>query len=177
MGIPLKAAEEPKKTLVDLDRECRDLVAQLSTSGEDISEGALKVLETAELALCEKVDAYSHVMARLRSEESFWSDQESKCYAAKKAFKSAQERLKERMRWVLTQREDKSLQGQISRFFLARATPRVEINLENLPDEYKVSKIEISADRAKVESALKAGKIVPGAVMVENFALREGRPR
>lgn len=167
---------ESKKTLVELDEECRDLVARISAGPEEVSSEDLAHLEAAEFALCLKVDAYSMVLARLESEEMFWKAQQDRCNSAVKAFRTAQVRLKERMKYVLMQKPEKSLQGDLSRFFLAKAAPRLEINEAELSDAFKKTRIEIIADRDKIEATLKEGKVVPGAVFVENVSLREGRP-
>lgn len=168
---------ETNKTLVDLDRECRDLVAQISAGSEDVSPEALATLEAVEVALCQKVDNYSFVIDLLESEAELWKKRESQCNSARKSFQRSQERLKERMKYVLMGQPDKSLQGEMARFFLAKAAPKVEINDAELPDSYKTVKIQTVPDRDKIDADLKAGKIVPGAVMVENFSLREGRPK
>lgn len=168
---------EAKKTLVDLERESRDVVAQITSMGGELTPEMEQALEAAELALCHKVDSYSVVLARLEAEEFFWKAQEQKCAAARKAYQSSQARLRDRMRYVLMGNPDKALQGELSRFFLSRTAPKLEINEAELADTFKKTKIQIVPDTDKIEAELKAGRIVPGAVLVENFSLREGRPK
>ena len=152
-------------------------MASISAGDEDVPAEVMAALEAAEVALCHKADNYSFVIDRLESEVGVWKNREAQCISARKSFQRAQERLKERMKYVLMGQPEKSLQGDLARFFLAKAAPRLELNEAEIADSFKTVKISTVPDREKIEAALKTGTVVPGAVLVENFSLRQGKPR
>jgi Siphovirus Gp157 len=170
--------EKEKKSLVDLEKEFRDIVYQIQEMGGELTPEAEKELDASFEALCAKTDGYGIVHERLKAEIDFWKIQKDSCAKAESVFKNALESLRNRMKFVLENREDKSLQGNFFRFFLAKGADRLEVVDELLPREFMIAKVIVSPDTDAIKKALKEGKEVPGAKMIgNNFSLRMGKPK
>lgn len=169
---------EPKTTLVALDAEYKATVAEIIALGGELTpENELRLAEI-ETALCAKTDSYGIVQSRLEKEAEYWKEQETHCRQARQSVEHVLARLKDRMRLVLSGNPDKSLQGDLYRFFLAKRAPTVEIVADAVPDEFKTTRIEILPDREKIEEALRAGKEVPGCKLnTDVWSLRMGKPK
>ena len=168
---------EPKKTLVDLDRDQRMLLDAIE-AGEFTSEEGKELLDKACTDLCEKCDSYGIIEARLKAAAAFWKEQKESCYQAEKTFSNAVERLRERMRYVLAGRPDQMLQGQFYRYFLSPSKDTLVIDEDKLPNEFKITHVELIPDKALIEKELKAGKEISGACLkTGNTSLRSGKPK
>lgn len=170
-------AEEKGKTLVELDSEFRGVIARIESLEGDPSPEAEVQLREVMQALCEKVDGYAAIISEFEAQRDKWKEREEHCGKARKYYTASIERLKDTMRFVLGNNPTKSLQGEYFRFFLSKAAPRLEINESELPDAFKTVKITTVPDRDAIETALLKGEKVPGCQLVENYSLRQGRPK
>lgn len=169
---------EAKRSLIDIDSDYRQIVREIEAVGGELTPESEKAFDELALALCQKVDAYFVVTQRLEQECAYWKAQSDHCRQAERVFINAALKLKERMKYVLGAHPDKSLQGDISRFFLVKGRDTLILDEETVPREYKTAKIELVVDRDKVEADLKMGIKVPGAALkTENYSLRQGRPK
>lgn len=165
-------------SLVRLNAEHSQIVAQLIDEGGELTPEREALLEDLQLALCRKTDAYGVVMAQLEAKAQFWKDQEEQCARAKRAAQNAADSLKARMKFVLSQTEGQELQGSLYRFFLARSKDKLCIDDEgSIPAEFKRSELLVSVDKKAVEAALAKGLQVSGARLEPVQALRKGSPK
>jgi gamma-glutamylcyclotransferase (GGCT)/AIG2-like uncharacterized protein YtfP len=164
-------------SLVELSAQYSSVAAQLIAMGGELTPDTEAMLEATQTALCEKTDGYGIVLDELEAEAAFWKFQKDKCAAAQKAIEGVAESLKNRMRYVLSQREEQSLQGDVYRFFLARAADSIDVDETVLPARFKVSKLVTSADREAIKAAIAAGEAIEGVTVKPNTSLRSGRPK
>lgn len=170
---------KPRLSLVQLNNEYAALAARITELGGELTPETEKELETLLSQLCEKADGYGVVLRQLENNVEFWKAQEQECYAAKKVYENAIKSLKARMQFVLEKTDGEALQGELFRFFLAKAAPRLDIeeSLALLPSKYKKSELVVTADRDAIKKAIAAGEVVPGVTVVEVKSLRTGRPK
>ena len=172
---PVEKSQE--STLVSLDRDCREIIQAIVGAHGELTPETEILLEKKELALCEKTDSYGFVIDRLEAEAELWKQRKEECAQVERVIKNAQVRLKERMKFVLSQRPEKSLQGDVFRFSLIKAKDVLVLDEDLIPSTYKKARVVVEPDRDKIESELKSGKQIPGAAFRENFSLRKGMPK
>lgn len=179
LGAILEQAFSPprKQTLIEIDREYREIVREIEYAGELTEENEV-ALRDRETALCLKVDGYGVINNRLEQEAEYWKAMKQHCEKAEKTFTNAQKRLKERMKYVLRAHPDRSLQGDIFRFYLKKSQDSLIIDEELVPKEFKTVKIQLVPDRDAIEKELKLGRPVPGAQLrTDNVSLCTGKPQ
>lgn len=176
-GVPVEK-ESTQITLVDIDREYRAIVAQIEAAGGELTPESEAELERIMALLCQKADGYGIVMHRLESEANFWKMQKDRCAKAQKIFENESDRLKERMKYVLKDHPEKSIQGALFRFTLVKGQDTLSLKEDILPNEFKVAQMSLVPDKQKILALLKEGAEIPGAALkTDNYALKPGRPK
>jgi len=164
-------------TLLDLERQYQGVVREIQEAHGELTEESEKRFDETCKMLCEKVDGYFVVSQRLEVEMDLWKTRKEGCEAVERSYRNALARLKERLRYVLETRDDKTLQGEFVRYSLAKARHSLVLNDLELPREYKKIRIVIEPDKEKIEADLKLGKKIPGAALKDNFSVRTGKPK
>jgi hypothetical protein len=171
--------QEPSTSLVALNSQFMAVFTQILEAGGELTPESEDALVQTELALCEKTDGYGIVLEQLQNRLDFWEYQTKKCADVKRAIDNAITRLKDRMKFVLSQRPEgeQQLQGELYRFFLADAADKIEVDEHLLPDQFKKTFIDVTPDREKIKAALAAGEKILGVRVTPNKSLRQGKPK
>jgi hypothetical protein len=170
-------SETKNPSLVDLHNELQMVSEDIIRMGGELTPETEKELEQALEELCRKTDGYGAVIKQLESKAAFWKDQKKECEVSQKTIENAIERLKSRMKYVLSQTEGEALQGEFYRFFLAKTAPSMDVNVALLPGQYKKTELVVSPDKTAIKAAMDRGETIPGVTMIETKALRSGRPK
>lgn len=170
-------SEKPNVSLVDLNAQYKALAAEIIEFGGELTPETESRYDALLEALCAKTDGYGIVMDQLEAMAAFWKYQKDKCANAQRVAENNIAALKERMKLVLSETEGHALQGELYRFFLAKAAPVLVIDDLLLPAKYKKSELVVTADRTAIQAAVNAGETVPGVTVKENKSLRTGRPK
>lgn len=162
-----------KKTLSEYVLSAADLEAALIESGGEVTEEIEKLLAEWEENFSEKVDGYAFIMEHFKDAADKWKSKASLMLDAAKACKSAEERLKERLKWGMREMDVDEVAGETYRFKLSKLKPKVIIDdSEVVPDEFKEKVIEFKIVKDKISDALKAGKNIPGVHSEESISIR-----
>jgi hypothetical protein len=135
------------------------------------------IIDEAYTAICEKADAYGHVMAQLEAFASQCKARKEEWQTGERAAKNTIDSLKERMRYVLSQLPEHEISGEEFEFFLTRASERLAIDASLVPKEYMRAKIVYEPDAAKIEAAIVEGIQIPGVTKIKSQQLRSRRPK
>jgi len=173
----MNETKTPSKTLIQLHNELQWVETAIQKAEGELTPATEQELDEKLLALCEKVDAYQVVMDKLSSRSQMFSDEAKRLSAYSKTIDNVQKSLKERLKFVLSQREDRSLQGEFIRFYLSDGKPALEIDETALPKEFQQADIVYKPNREKIEKTLSEGKAVPGVSIRSVVQLRSGRPK
>jgi len=155
--------------LLDIADEFQKLY-ELASESDDV-ETLHKLYQEIEEKLEEKADNTRIVLAKLDSDIEFLDKEIKRLQARKKMIERNKENLKSLLAITLHQAGITKLKTPKATFYFAPTPPRVVINDENLiPDDFKVTKIEI--DKQKLKEALKSGVEIKGATLENNETLR-----
>jgi len=155
--------------LLDIADEFQKLY-ELASESDDV-ETLHKLYQEIEEKLEEKADNTRIVLAKLDSDIEFLDKEIKRLQARKKMIERNKENLKSLLALTLYQAGITKLKTPKATFYFAPTPPRVVINDENLiPDDFKVTKIEI--DKQKLKEALKNGIEIKGATLESNETLR-----
>lgn len=169
--------ENQGTSLVSLNAQYASLAAEIMSIGGELTQDMELKLQCTLDALCVKTDGYGVVLEQLKNQSEFWKKQKVECAEAQSVMERAIERLKERMRFVLSQTDGEALQGDIYRFFLCRTKPTLVLDDTLLPAAYKKTQMTVTPDRDAIETSIALGNEIPGVTVQENKALRQGRPK
>ena len=155
--------------LFDISDEFQKLY-ELASDSDDV-ETLTELYNEIEAKLEEKADNVRFVIQKLESDAKFLSDEIKRLQARKKAIEINKENLKTLLAITMKQAGLAKLKTPKATFYFAPTPPRIIINDEELiPQEFKVTKIEI--DKQKLKEALKNGLEIKGATLEQNETLR-----
>ena len=155
--------------LLDIAEEFQTLY-EIATEEEDV-ETLTKLFNEIEVELKDKADNVRIVLSKLDKDIEFLDEEIKRLQQRKKAIQKNKENLKSLLALALYQAGIDKLKTPKATFYFAPTPPRVVINDESLiPDEFKVTKIEI--DKQKLKEALKKGLEIKGATLEQNETLR-----
>lgn len=162
----------PKQTLSNLIYEANELAQALIESEGQITEELEKLLLKNEQNLAQKVDSYAYCLTRLETENKYWKAEADRLNKVADSFKMAKERLKERLKAYLLETPNHQIQGQLNTFKLAKSKPSLKVNIDQVPDEYKILVSTVEIDKDKIRESLTLGQNVPGAELIESYSLK-----
>lgn len=153
----------------------QDLIAKIAENGGEITPDIEMQLQEIDTKTPATIDAFSTMMERLEIEGAYWKKKAEEYSIVAKGLEKAQVRMKEFMKYAIEQLNTDELNGLEVRYKLSRSKPKLVINESYLDDSWKKTEttIAISADKAKIESALKEGQQIDGAMLVETKSLRK----
>ena len=155
--------------LLDIAEEFQTLY-EIATEEEDV-ETLTKLFNEIEAELKDKADNVRIVLSKLDKDIEFLDEEIKRLQQRKKAIQKNKENLKSLLALALYQAGIDKLKTSKATFYFVPTPPRVVINDESLiPDEFKVTKIEI--DKQKLKEALKKGLEIKGATLEQNETLR-----
>lgn len=171
--IGLKERMGTTQTLVALAAEAQELCRLILENQGEMSPELEKRLEFNTTALMSKVDNYVFIEDHLEMNANYWKDKAEACKAVAARYEHAQEKLRNRIKLVMTEMGRKELLGEHYRYYLAQYKPKVVISQpEKIPSECKMVIQELVPDKDKIKSLLEEGFEVPGASLEPVFALR-----
>jgi hypothetical protein len=119
-----------------------------------------------------KVDAIRGVIDRSNSLSDRYAEYEALYYRLKKGHQNVVERLKS---WVKVNMQERGLREMVGHHFsyrIARTQASLEVNPKELPDEYFIETVTRVPDKDRIRFHLEQGVVVPGARLIESYALR-----
>lgn len=174
----LEQREIPKISLVSLNDEFKHITEEIIQAGGDLGEGRELRLDSILLSICQKADAYGVVQEQLEKGKEFWKYQKDKCAQAEKTFENGLKKLRDRMKFVLSDFPKNEIQGELYRFFLSKSADRIEIDETQLPKAYFTTEIRLIPNKEMIQKDIDEGKQVPGvSKIINNTSLRSGRPK
>jgi len=159
-----------KISLYQIETQYLDLINQVEDLDGEITEEVGKALEINESQLQGKAIAYKEVIA-IKEDFNARIDAEIKrLQAIKKTNNNLIGRLKDNL-LTAVQLFGEFTVGTVTFGTRKSSSVEVTINVNELPNLYKNSKVTETADRAKIKEALKAGTLIEGCRIKESINL------
>ena len=159
-------------TLKEILSEEAKILDLVITNGGELSEEQSQELDAVMTALCQKVDAYAATFDALEARVESLKRQAAMFTDAAKALKNAQERLKERMKYLIQESGKNGVEGDYWAFKLSSGKPSLVIN-DELDPSYLMQVTEMVADKKRIEDDLRLGIPIKGAAFKETVVLRK----
>lgn len=121
-----------------------------------------------------KIDGYHAVMKRCESVDQEFTERADRYYAVAKSAKALKKYLVTNLKAAAKVINVTELRGRQIRFAFSRNKPKLTIDLESLPEEYKTLKMMpvYDVNEPKIQAALAEGKTIPGVVTEESTTCR-----
>lgn len=177
IGLPRKYVimkdNAEKQSLVSLVQESFELTKYIIESDGELTQEIEARLDFNQLSLQEKIDACAFVSRKLKNDEQFFKDRAKSNSRIAQGLARAQDRIKERVKFSMSQLHTREMKGNESRYVLSDYGQKVIIEDENLiPEDFKIQVVQTAIDKEKLKLALTEGFSVPGARLEKDERLR-----
>lgn len=160
------------ETLKELLRMDQELEEKLIESGGELTEETEKAQLALEISLPQKIDSYYRVMKHLESSEEYFKARAEEFHVQAVQLKNARDRLKRNIKFIMEENRINQLSGNDYSFKLTNAKPKMIIQDELVPDEYKQEIKMIEIDKDKIYEDLSKEMVIPGCRFEPTVALR-----
>lgn len=141
-----------------------DIEGMDEEQAQELENRALDYLDELAEQEANKVDAIGYVQDKAKSQIELLKDQEAKIRAKRKALEKAQQRFRDYLYQAMQKHGIKKVKGNARTIFMRNSeSVKIEGNPQQLPEQYRETRVEYKALKKEIKEALKNGEEVFGA--------------
>ena len=159
-------------TLYGISAEMTALLNAIEEQGGEITPEQEQALAITEEHFSEKAVDYGHVILNLDQTVEAIKNEIDRLTKLKRTAENAQKRVKGSLVGAMVQLDHPTVETPTMRLSLRHTTATEVDDLDQLPAEYKTTKVEVVADKTAIKKSIQSGETVPGAHLVENVSLQ-----
>lgn len=159
-------------TLYGITAELNGILAQLEELGGEITPELEQALAINEEQFVAKAEDYGHAILNLKGMAAAAKAEKERLAGLQKFYENAQKRLTDALSTAMQVFGHDKVENATMRLSLRHSTATEVDDLDQLPSEYKTTKVEVVADKTAIKKAIQEGEDVPGAHLVENVSLQ-----
>lgn len=159
-------------TLYGISAEMTALLNAIEEQGGEITEEQEQALAITEEQFAAKAVDYGHVLINMDATIEALKSETERLAKLKKSLEAAKKRVQAALVGAMVQLDHPTVETPTMRLSLRHTTATEIDDMEQLPIQYKTTKVEQVADKTAIKKAILAGEAVPGAHIVENINLQ-----
>ena len=159
-------------TLYGITAELNGILAQLEELGGEITPEIEQALAINEEQFMAKAEDYGHAILNLKGMAAAAKAEKERLAGLQKFYENTQKRLTDALSSAMQVFGHDKVENATMRLSLRHSTATEVDDLDQLPAEYKTTKVEVVADKTAIKKAIQDGEDVPGAHLVENVSLQ-----
>ena len=159
-------------TLYGITAELNGILAQLEELGGEITPELEQALAINEEQFVAKAEDYGHAILNLNGMAAAAKAEKERLAGLQKFYENTQKRLTDALSSAMQVFGHDKLKTPTMRLSLRHTTSTEVDDLDQVPAEYKTTKVEVVADKTAIKKAIQDGEDVPGAHLVENVSLQ-----
>lgn len=159
-------------TLYSITAELNGILAQLEELGGEITPEIEQALAINEEQFVAKAEDYGHAILNLKAMAAASKAEKERLAGLQKFYENTQKRLTDALSSAMQVFGHDKVENATLRLSLRHSTATEVDDLDQLPAEYKTTKVEVVADKTAIKKAIQEGEDVPGAHLVENVSLQ-----
>lgn len=156
--------------LYEIADELKSVLEAIEESEGEIDDNAIASLDELNISFNEKINNIASFVKNIDCNIETYKNAEINLYQKRKRLENLKDRLKEYVKMNMITTGIDKIKGDLFTVSIQKTQPSLRItNEQAIPKEYQIIKVEI--DNASLKQALKEGKEIEGAELVENKAL------
>ena len=159
-------------TLYGITAELNAILTQLEELGGEITPELEQALSINEENFAAKSEDYGHAILNLKGMAAAAKAEKERLAALQKFYENTYNRLDNALKTAMVATGRDKVETPTMRLSLRRTTATEVDDLDQLPAEYKTTKVEVVADKTAIKKAIQQGDDVPGAHLVDNVSLQ-----
>ena len=159
-------------TLYGITAELNAILTQLEELGGEITPELEQALAINEENFAAKSEDYGHAILNLKGMAAAAKAEKERLAALQKFYENTCNRLDNALKTAMVATGHDKVETPTMRLSLRHTTATEVDDLDQVPQEYKTTKVEVVADKTAIKKAIQEGEDVPGAHLVENVSLQ-----
>lgn len=159
-------------TLYGITAELNGILAQLEELGGEITPELEQALAINEEQFLAKAEDYGHAILNLKGMAAAAKAEKERLAGLQKFYENAQKRLSDALSNAMQVFGHDKVENATMRLSLRHTTATEVDDIDQIPAEFKTTKVEVVADKTAIKKAIQSGEDVPGARLVENVSLQ-----
>lgn len=159
-------------TLYGTAAEMNAILALIEEGGGELTPELEQALAITEEQFAAKAEDYGKAILNLRAMAVAAKAEKDRLAGLQKFYENAQKRLEGALSTAMQIFGQDKVENGTMRLSLRHTTATEVDDLDQLPAEYKTTKVETVADKTAIKKAIQDGIEVPGAHLVENVSLQ-----
>lgn len=160
------------KNLMTIAEDALALEQLILENGGELTPELEAWLDEVDRRLSTKADSYSFAIDRFESTAEVLRKRAESYVAAARTLDNTVARLKDRIKTAIMMMEKREVRGKEIVFKLQNSAAKLVLKDIELPKAYMIAETFYRPDRERILAELKDGAIIPGAVLLPNYALR-----
>lgn len=153
-------------------KELTDIFIALEDNGGEVTPELEQALAINEEQFVAKAEDYGHAILNLKGMVAAAKAEKDRLAALQKFYENAQKRLTDALTTAMQVFGQDKVENATMRLSLRHSTATEVDDLDQVPAEFKTTKVEVVADKTAIKKAIQQGEDVPGAHLVENVSLQ-----
>lgn len=159
-------------TLYGITAELNAILTQLEELGGEITPELEQALVINEESFAAKSEDYGHAILNLKGMAAAAKAEKERLADLQKFYENTYNRLDNALKAAMVATGHDKVETPTMRLSLRHSTATEVDDLDQLPAEFKTTKVEVVADKTAIKKAIQSGEAVPGAHLVENVSLQ-----
>ena len=159
-------------TLYGITAEMTAILALIEEGGGELTPELEQALAITEGQFAAKAEDYGHAILNLRAMAVAAKAEKDRLATLQKFYENAQKRLTDAIVAAMQAFDRPKVENGSMRLSLRHTTSTEVDDLDQLPQFYKTTKVEMVADKTAIKKAIQDGIEVPGAHLVDNVSLQ-----
>ena len=159
-------------TLYGITAELNGILAQLEELGGEITPELEQALAINEEQFVAKAEDYGHAILNLKGMAAAAKAEKERLAGLQKFYENTQKRLTDALSAAMQVFGHDKVENATMRLSVRHTTATEVDDLDQVPAEFKTTKVEVVADKTAIKKAIQEGEDVPGAHLVENVSLQ-----
>lgn len=159
-------------TLYAVTADMQHVLAIIEEGGGELTPELEQALAITEEQFAAKAEDYGYAILNLKAMAAAAKAEKDRLANLQKFYENAYKRIEGALTAAMQALDHPKVENASMRLFLRHSEATEVDDLEAVPAAYKVTKVEVVADKTAIKKAIQAGEDVPGAHLVENVSLQ-----
>ena len=159
-------------TLYGITNEMQQLLRLIEENEGEMTPEIENALAISEDNFAAKSEDYGHAILNLKAMAAAAKAEKDRLATLQRFYENTYNRLDSALKSAMVATGHDKVETPTMRLSLRHTTATEVDDLDQLPAEYKTTKVEVVADKTAIKKAIQQGEDVPGAHLVENVSLQ-----
>ena len=159
-------------TLYGITNEMQQLLRLIEENEGEMTPEIENALAISEDNFAAKSEDYGHAILNLKAMAAAAKAEKERLATLQRFYENTYNRLDTALKAAMVATGHDKVETPTMRLSLRHSTATEVDDLDQVPAEYKTTKVEVVADKTAIKKAIQSGESVPGAHLVENVSLQ-----